>query len=147
MSGIRLFVIGLPLLLCAIIAAAFWSEKTMEAQRKNQMILGSIGEPHNLNPIQDADAAAGEVQGFVCNALVKYDENLEIIGDLAKSWEQTQTSTVFFQNEADAAAAAQLVEQARAQWPGWNLTAAQAQQNELRLTFSIPGPKGTQEIF
>lgn len=147
MSGIRVLVIGLPLLLCGVVAASFISEKTTVAQRKNQLISASIGEPHNLNPIQDADAAAGEVQSWVCNALVKYDENLEIIGDLADKWEQTQTTTVFFFNDTDARAETQKVTQAKARWPAWHLVSADQRESELRLVFSLPGPEGSREIL
>ena len=147
MFSIRALIIGLPLLLCAVFVATFVSEKTLAPQRKNQLIHGSIGEPHNLNPIQDADASAGEVQGFLCNGLVKYDENLEVTGDLAESWEESQTTTIFFADDIAARAASATLDSGRAQWNEWMLQSAEPRGAELRLRFSKPGPRFSRAVF
>ncbi len=81
---IRFFVYGLPTLLLALIAASFVSVSMLSANKKNEMSIGTLGEPSTLNPIQQADAAAGEVQAVIFNGLLKYDQNLEITTDLAK---------------------------------------------------------------
>ncbi len=47
----------------------------------------SIGEPSTLIPILASDSASGDVCGLLFNGLVKYDKNLQLIGDLAESWE------------------------------------------------------------
>src|SRR5581483_8706532 len=147
MFGVRAFIFGLPLLLCGIVAAAFYSEKNTQAHHKNELISASIGEAHNLNPVQSSDAAASEVESWVCNTLVKYDENLEVVGDLADSWEQKQTTTIFFFNETDAKSAALKVQQAADRWTDWSLVSAEPNGAELHLNFSIPGPKGSREVF
>jgi peptide/nickel transport system substrate-binding protein len=51
------------------------------------IITGSIGEPSNLIPILSSDSASHEVASYIYNGLVKYDKNLNIIGDLAESWD------------------------------------------------------------
>lgn len=51
------------------------------------LVLGSIGEPSNLIPILSSDSASSDVSGLVYNGLVRYDKNLNLEGDLARSWE------------------------------------------------------------
>ncbi len=50
-------------------------------------VMGSIADARNLVPILASDASSSEIVGFVFNGLVKYDKDLNLIGDLAKSWE------------------------------------------------------------
>jgi peptide/nickel transport system substrate-binding protein len=51
------------------------------------IITGSIGEPSNLIPILSSDSASHEVASYIYNGLVKYDKDLNIVGDLAESWD------------------------------------------------------------
>jgi peptide/nickel transport system substrate-binding protein len=51
------------------------------------IITGSIGEPSNLIPVLSSDSASHDVAGYIYNGLVKYDKNLNTIGDLAESWD------------------------------------------------------------
>lgn len=51
------------------------------------IITASIGEPSNLIPLLSSDSPSHEVAGYIYNGLVKYDKDLNIIGDLAESWE------------------------------------------------------------
>jgi peptide/nickel transport system substrate-binding protein len=51
------------------------------------IVTASIGEPSNLIPMLASDSPSHEVAGYVYNGLVKYDKDLNIIGDLAQSWE------------------------------------------------------------
>jgi len=53
----------------------------------DMIITGSIGEPSNLIPILSSDSSSHEIASFVYNGLVKYDKDLNIVGDLAESWE------------------------------------------------------------
>lgn len=50
------------------------------------LVVGTIGEPSNLIPILASDSSSHDVAGNVFNGLVKYDKNLELVGDLAESW-------------------------------------------------------------
>ena len=53
----------------------------------DRFVTGSIGEPKNLIPILASDSASGAIVGVVFNGLVKYNESLELVGDLAESWD------------------------------------------------------------
>jgi len=53
----------------------------------DHLIAGTIGEPSTLIPLLASDSASHEVAGLVYNGLVKYDKDLKLTGDLAKSWE------------------------------------------------------------
>lgn len=51
------------------------------------MIEATIGDASYLNPVLSSDSASGTVNGLVYNGLIKYDKNINLIGDLASSWE------------------------------------------------------------
>jgi len=50
------------------------------------IVVGSIGDASRLLPILATDSASGDIVGLVFNGLLKYNERLEIVGDLAESW-------------------------------------------------------------
>lgn len=51
------------------------------------LINGSFSDARTLLPILASDSASSEVCGLIFNGLVKYDKNINLIGDLAESWE------------------------------------------------------------
>jgi len=51
------------------------------------LVDGTIGEPSNLIPILATDSASHDVAALVYNGLVKYDKDLNLVGDLAESFE------------------------------------------------------------
>ncbi len=51
------------------------------------IVVGSIGDASNLIPMLATDATSHEIAGLIYNGLVKYDKDLNLVGDLAKSWE------------------------------------------------------------
>ncbi|GAM10623.1 oligopeptide-binding protein AppA [Geobacter sp. OR-1] len=53
----------------------------------DNLIVGTIGEPSNLIPILASDSASHDVAGLIYNGLLKYDKNLQLVGDLAESWQ------------------------------------------------------------
>ncbi len=53
----------------------------------DKLVTGSIGDASNLIPILATDSASHEIAGLVYNGLLKYDKNLNLVGDLAKSFE------------------------------------------------------------
>jgi peptide/nickel transport system substrate-binding protein len=69
------------------------SENTLRSSDDNTpafgdaIIEGSIGDASNLLPPLATDSASFAIIGLVYNGLVKYDGNLNLIGDLAESWE------------------------------------------------------------
>lgn len=48
------------------------------------LVDGTIGEPSNLIPILATDSASHDVAALVYNGLVKYDKDLNLVGDLAE---------------------------------------------------------------
>ncbi|MFA7061018.1 MAG: peptide-binding protein [Pedobacter sp.] len=51
------------------------------------IVEGTIGEASTLIPILATDSASHAVAGQIYNGLIKYDKNLNIVGDLAESYE------------------------------------------------------------
>ena len=47
----------------------------------------SIGDASILNPVLLSDSASNDIAGLVFNGLVKYDKNIQLVGDLAESWQ------------------------------------------------------------
>lgn len=84
----------LLLLFSFLIVVSCSKEKEDAIKRKidnanfgDAIIEGSIGEPSNLIPILATDSASHEVAGLIYNGLLKYDKNLNLVGDLAYKWE------------------------------------------------------------
>ncbi len=50
------------------------------------IVRGDIGDASNLIPILASDSPSHSIAGFIYNGLVKYDKNMNIVGDLADSW-------------------------------------------------------------
>ena len=55
---------------------------------------GEIGDASNLIPLLASDSASHNIAGMVYNGLVKYDKDMNIVGDLAESWEISQNGLV-----------------------------------------------------
>lgn len=51
------------------------------------IVTGSISDARTLIPILASDSASAEVCAMIFNGLVKYDKDINLIGDLAESWE------------------------------------------------------------
>lgn len=60
----------------------------------DEIVIGSSGEASNLIPMLSSDSASHEISGFIFNGLVKYDKDLTLIGDLAKSWDISEDGLV-----------------------------------------------------
>lgn len=63
------------------------SEGAEEKPFGDAFITASIADARTLIPILATDSSSVEIVSLVFNGLVKYDENLKLIGDLAESWE------------------------------------------------------------
>ena len=142
----RWFIYGFPVFLLLLIAVSFWNSASLTSDKKNEMSLGVLGEPSTLNPIQQADGAASQVAGSIFNGLLKYNQDLEIIGDLAESWSLDQTTTLVFRNEESASAANSQLESLRAEWSAWTLDAVKQSGHELLLHFTEPGLESSKKI-
>ena len=62
------------------------SNKDTKPAYGDAIVEGTIGEASTLIPILATDSASHAVAGQIYNGLVKYDKNLNIIGDLAESF-------------------------------------------------------------
>ena len=84
------------LLISALLAAACdnapttnnTNNRTAKAKAYGDIIVhGGIGDASNLIPLLASDKPSHDIAGLVYNGLVKYDKNINIIGDLAESWD------------------------------------------------------------
>ncbi|OPY13999.1 MAG: Oligopeptide-binding protein AppA precursor [Syntrophus sp. PtaB.Bin001] len=55
---------------------------------------GSTGDASNLIPLLSSDSTSHDVANLIYNGLVKYDKDLNIVGDLAESWEISRDGLV-----------------------------------------------------
>jgi peptide/nickel transport system substrate-binding protein len=77
-------------------------EETGKPAYGDMMITASIGEASNLIPILASDGASHDIAGYIYNGLVKLDKNLNIVGDLAESWEISKDNlTIVFHLRKD----------------------------------------------
>src|SRR5690349_6679294 len=54
----------------------------------------SIGDASLLNPVLASDSPSADLCALIFNGLVKYDKDLKLVGDLAKSWDITRGGLV-----------------------------------------------------
>ena len=139
MPRLRTLIVGIPLLLAGITALALWTVSRVTVDKKNEMYIGSIGEPSTLNPVQAADGASGAVTGVIFNGLLKYDASLEIVGDLAAAWELGQRSTFFFKSTEEAILAAANLEAGLVDRKALHLRRYTVEGERLELELSLPG--------
>jgi peptide/nickel transport system substrate-binding protein len=54
------------------------------------LVEGSIGDASNLIPLLSTDSTSHAISAMIFNGLVKYDKDVNVVGDLAESWEITR---------------------------------------------------------
>jgi peptide/nickel transport system substrate-binding protein len=64
-------------------------QKAIEPADPQAVTYGSIGEPKKLLPMLASDGASGDIAGLVFNGLVKYNPDLQLVGELAESFTVT----------------------------------------------------------
>ncbi len=141
MRTIRLFLYGIPILLIVLLVAAFLNATFLSVAKKNEMSIGTIGEPSTLNPIQQADSASSEVGGMIFNGLLKYNQNLEVVGDLATYWTLSQETTFQFTSEEEAKRALSILNLKRSNSDGIASVGPPPFQNFSFLDVKIDGKK------
>ncbi len=146
MPRVRTLIVGIPLLLAAVTAVALWTVARVSVDKKNEMYIGSIGEPTTLNPIQAADSASSAVTGVVFNGLLKYNADLEIVGDLAAEWELSQRSTFFFATDEEAIMAAANMEAGIVDRAALHLRRYTVGDKRLVLELSLPGVSDSRKL-
>jgi peptide/nickel transport system substrate-binding protein len=92
---IKLFLFSMPIAIALLFLAAFLIAREDFAKKINELVLSSSGDADKLNPILATDSVSLEICDYVFNGLLKYNENLEIIGDLAESWNIIQDSAFY----------------------------------------------------
>jgi ABC-type transport system substrate-binding protein len=147
MRTLRFFLYGIPAALILLLTAAFVNATFLSVTKKNEMSIGTIGEPSTLNPIQQADSASAQVGGLLFNGLIKYNQDLEIVGDLASSWTLSQETTFRFATPGEASHAKDLLQSLLPNFPAWPVTKIEATGNNLVIHLSEPGLHDSEEIY
>ncbi len=62
-------------------------DQPFPAESGGTMVDAMTGEPSGLIPMIAGESAASAIASHIFNSLLKYDRNLELEGELAKSWE------------------------------------------------------------
>jgi len=92
---IKRILFALPGVVLLVFLVAFLVARENFHRRANYFIIGSIGDAERLNPVLATDTASGDVIGQVFNGLVKFDEDLNLTGDAASSWDVRQRSSFY----------------------------------------------------
>ncbi len=58
-----------------------------EIKYPETITIGFLSDAKRLLPLLASDSASAEISGHIFNGLTKYDKNMNIIGELAESWE------------------------------------------------------------
>lgn len=70
-----------------IMAAFLFSGYALAQDYGDALVVGTIADARTLVPILASDSASSDICGMIFNGLVKYDKNINLIGDLAENWE------------------------------------------------------------
>jgi peptide/nickel transport system substrate-binding protein len=100
MHTIRFLIISfLTLILLSACGKELTEDKLRQMEAKQPaygdiIVRGDIGDASNLIPLLASDKPSHDIAGLVYNGLVKYDKNMNIIGDLAESWDVSANGLV-----------------------------------------------------
>lgn len=61
----------------------------------NSFVVSSIGDARRLNPLLANDSASGTINDQIFNGLVKYDKDIQLVGDLAERWDISSDGKTF----------------------------------------------------
>lgn len=82
------------LLLLYAVAFFICSSASFAKDYGDALVSASIADARTLLPLLASDSASAEVSGMIFNGLVKYDKDINLIGDLAKSWDIEENGLV-----------------------------------------------------
>jgi len=77
-----LIVLGLKIRLSIILVVFFIFCSAFAQDYGDAIVTGSIADARTLVPILASDSASGDVCSMIFNGLVKYDKDINIIGDV-----------------------------------------------------------------
>lgn len=85
-------IISIPLILSAVFFFTAFScglafGEDSQPAYGDAIVVASIGDARTLIPILASDSASADICGMVFNGLIKYDKDVNIVGDLAESWD------------------------------------------------------------
>ncbi len=146
MLWVRGLIFGFPLIIIALVVLSFRTASDLKRTPRNELSLGNGAEARMLNPILSTSTADSTVEQFIFSALVKYSSELELTGDLAESWEMSQTSTIFGSSPAAADEIAAALEGMRERWVEWGLNGVMVDASEVILSLDMPGTRVPNEI-
>lgn len=63
------------------------SDEIPDISYGDAIVISSIADVRTLVPVLASDVSSSDICGMVFNGLVKYDKNVNIVGDLAESWD------------------------------------------------------------
>ena len=66
------------------------AESASSSESGGDFVVGSTGAPTTFNSLYSFDTASSDIIGFVFDGLLKTNENLEYVGNLAKDWEVSE---------------------------------------------------------
>jgi peptide/nickel transport system substrate-binding protein len=75
-------------------AAPAWASREPVPAFGDIIVEGSIGEASNLIPLLATDSSSHAIASLVYNGLLKYDKDLNLVGDLAESWRVSRNGLV-----------------------------------------------------
>lgn len=81
------FLLSISLFGCGLRASVIDYNEEGPPTSGDAIVVGSIGDATTLIPIIASDSASHDICGLVYNGLVKYDQDLNIVGELAEGWE------------------------------------------------------------
>ena len=97
---LKRFLFSLPVLIALTFLTALLLARPYFYDKPNDLIRYLSADAKKLNPILMDDNASSTVAGLVFNGLVKYDEDLNLVGELAESWDVCQHSRFFLKADA-----------------------------------------------
>lgn len=68
--------------------------KGFESTHGDALVEGSIGDASNLIPILATDSSSHSVASWIYNGLLKYDKNLNLVGDLAENYSVSEDKKI-----------------------------------------------------
>jgi len=77
----------LPLFISCLFLITPGCAREPEIKKPNTITVGFLADAKRLLPLLASDSASGEISSHIFNGLTKYDKNINITGDLAKSWD------------------------------------------------------------
>lgn len=144
---IRKILLAMPVVLILLFVGAFLLARPYFGDRQAQLTIQSIGEPERLNPILSTTTAAAIIQYFVFDGLMQLDENAELQPNLAKGYDLSQTTRLYFAAPSTAQAAAEAIGRRQTEWQAIGLRQVDVEADAVVLELAQPGTAYRDVLF